>query len=782
MSKIIFTEVAATPSPPAAGQTSIYVKTDEVIYIQNSAGIETPLGTSTAITALTGDGTATGPGSATLTIPASVVTGKALTGFVSGPNSAVLATDTVLQGLQKLQAQISAGGSAITALTGDVSASGPGSAAATVNSVGGASASSIATSVSATSAATASNTASTIVLRDASGNFSANLITANLSGNATTATSSTSFSGSLSGDVTGTQLLTVVSSVGGKTASQVGLTVDAVTAATPVNTASTLVSRDASGNFAANIITATLSGNASNITATTNSTLTTLSALSLPGSQVTGNIPGNSAGFTGSLSGDVTGSQTTTSIASSVVTGKLLTGYVVGTNTPLSPTDSILSAFEKIQGQIDDFASSNVIDVTASSPLFSSGGDTPNITIQQSNSTQSGFLSSADWNTFNSKQPAGSYLTALTGDATASGPGSAAVTLATVNSSPGTYSYASITVNGKGLVTATSSGAAPVTTLAAVGSSPNANAATISGNTLTLQPFSAAQPGLVLASGGGTTNFLRADGTWAAPPNSGGTVTAVSVVSANGFAGTSSGGTTPALTISTTVTGVLKGDGTSISAAVAGTDYVIPSGNITGTASNITATSNSTLTTLSALSLPGSQVTGDISGNATNVTGIVAIANGGTGQTTPNAAFNALSPMTTGGDLIYGGASGVATRLPNGTAGQVLTSSGGTAAPTWTSVSTSSGITRSVNSISTPTTLASAPSVDYVYLVSGTTTVTLPTAVGNTNLYSIKNVGTGTVTIATTSSETIDGSITAQLIVRYVSVDLISDGSNWNVI
>ena len=47
-------------------------------------------------------------------------------------------------------------------------------------------------------------------------------------------------------------------------------------------------------------------------------------------------------------------------------------------------------------------------------------------------------------------------ITALTGDASASGPGSAALTLATVNSSPGTYSYASLTVNGKGFVTSAS--------------------------------------------------------------------------------------------------------------------------------------------------------------------------------------------------------------------------------------------------------------------------------------------------------------------------------------
>lgn len=53
-----------------------------------------------------------------------------------------------------------------------------------------------------------------------------------------------------------------------------------------------------------------------------------------------------------------------------------------------------------------------------------------------------------------------------------------------------------------------------------------------------------------------------------------GTVTDVSVVSANGFAGTvATSTTTPAITLSTTITGLLKGDGTAISAASAATDY-----------------------------------------------------------------------------------------------------------------------------------------------------------------------------------------------------------------
>jgi hypothetical protein len=81
---------------------------------------------------------------------------------------------------------------------------------------------------------------------------------------------------------------------------------------------------------------------------------------------------------------------------------------------------------------------------------------------------------------------------------------------------------------------------------------------------------------------------------WTAVSGSG-TVTSTSVVTANGLAGTVTNPTaTPAITLSTTVTGVLKGDGTSISAATPGTDYVTPSGNISGTAGTVTTNANLT--------------------------------------------------------------------------------------------------------------------------------------------------------------------------------------------
>ena len=64
-----------------------------------------------------------------------------------------------------------------------------------------------------------------------------------------------------------------------------------------------------------------------------------------------------------------------------------------------------------------------------------------------------------------------------------------------------------------------------------------------------------------------------------------GTVTSVSVVSANGLAGTvATATTTPAITLSTTVTGLLKGNSTAISAAVANTDYMGVAAPVTKTA------------------------------------------------------------------------------------------------------------------------------------------------------------------------------------------------------
>ena len=119
--------------------------------------------------------------------------------------------------------------------------------------------------------ATDANTASTIVARDASGNFSAGTITAALTGNADTATTATTANGvaansvALTTDTTGNYVAAgAVSGVGlSGSASAEGATFTVTSNATDANTGSTIVARDASGNFSAGTITASLTGNAS---------------------------------------------------------------------------------------------------------------------------------------------------------------------------------------------------------------------------------------------------------------------------------------------------------------------------------------------------------------------------------------------------------------------------------------------------------------------------------------------------------------------------------------
>jgi hypothetical protein len=207
---------------------------------------------------------------------------------------------------------------------------------------------------------------------------------------------------------------------------------------------------------------------------------------------------------------------------------------------------------------------------------------------------------------------------------------------------------------------------------------------------------------MAISAAGTSGQVLTSSGTgaptWTTPTT--GTVTSVTGTSPV----VSSGGSTPAISLaasygdtqnpyaSKTANYVLAApngaSGVPTFRAIVAADIPTLNQNTTGTASNITATSNSTLTTLSALSLPYSQLSGTVptwnqntTGTASNVTGTVAITNGGTGQTTASAAFNSLSPVTSTGDLIVGNGVNSSTRLGIGTNGYVLTSNGTTA--TW---------------------------------------------------------------------------------------------------
>jgi hypothetical protein len=60
-------------------------------------------------------------------------------------------------------------------------------------------------------------------------------------------------------------------------------------------------------------------------------------------------------------------------------------------------------------------------------------------------------------------------------------------------------------------------------------------------------------------------------------------------------------------------------------------------------------------------------ITGSLNGNTTNVTSTVAIANGGTGATNASAAFDALSPLTSLGDILFANTGGADSRLSGNT-------------------------------------------------------------------------------------------------------------------
>jgi hypothetical protein len=91
-----------------------------------------------------------------------------------------------------------------------------------------------------------------------------------------------------------------------------------------------------------------------------------------------------------------------------------------------------------------------------------------------------------------------------------------------------------------------------------------------------------------------------------------------------------------------------------------------------------------------------------------------------------------------------------------------------------------SGLTLAYKAITTAYTIGTA---DYqIEATSGTFDITLPTAVGiQGRVYSVKNSGTGSITLATTSAQTIDGATTKAL-AQYTNVRVMSNGTNWIVV
>lgn len=180
---------------------------------------------------------------------------------------------------------------------------------------------------------------------------------------------------------------------------------------------------------------------------------------------------------------------------------------------------------------------------------------------------------------------------ALTGDVTTPG-GSLATTLATVNASPGTYTYASLTVNGKGLVTSASSGAAPEVPLTfSTGLTRTVNTITVntSQNIATLSNLTS--NGYVKTSGGGGT--LGVSATVAVTDLS--AAIDLGATGAGGATGTLAAGRFPALT----------GDVTTVAGALATTLATVNASAGTYASANVTVNAKGLVTTATAGPVPG---------------------------------------------------------------------------------------------------------------------------------------------------------------------------------
>jgi trimeric autotransporter adhesin len=190
--------------------------------------------------------------------------------------------------------------------------------------------------------ATDANTASAIVARDGSGNFTAGTITANLTGTASNVTTNANLTGDVTSVGNATSIATGVivnADVNASAAivdtklatiATAGKVSNSATTATNANTASAIVARDASGDFAAGTVTASLTGNAS--TATTLETARNIAGQSFDGSANISIAPT-----------DLTG---VTSTAAQI---NILDGATLST-TELNYVDGVTSA---IQTQID---------------------------------------------------------------------------------------------------------------------------------------------------------------------------------------------------------------------------------------------------------------------------------------------------------------------------------------------------------------------------------------------------------------------------------------------